>query len=124
MKYTLGTTEAALMLAKDEYAGFSYHGAVALVEYLEDSEDDFGEELEFDPIGIRCTYTEYDSPYDAAKELLDSDTMDYIQSEFESATINMSAKGDVILNKLCLLELQSQTMTIDVQNGHIIVHEF
>ena len=38
---------------------FTYEGRTALFEYFEDFERDTGEEVEFDPIAIRCDYTEY-----------------------------------------------------------------
>ena len=40
---------------------FSYEGLNALFEYFEELEDDLGYEIDFDPIAIRCEYTEYDS---------------------------------------------------------------
>ena len=49
-------------LRSDNYKNnFSYDGLTALFEYLEDYEDDTGEEIEFDMIGICCDYTEYDN---------------------------------------------------------------
>ena len=38
---------------------FSYEGARALFQYIEELEDDIGEQIEFDPIAIRCDYSEY-----------------------------------------------------------------
>ena len=38
---------------------FSYHGRAALFHYLEESEQDIGEELDFDPVALRCDFTEY-----------------------------------------------------------------
>ena len=40
---------------------FSYDGLHALFEYIEEVEDDCGEEFEFDMVGICCEYSEYDS---------------------------------------------------------------
>lgn len=40
---------------------FSYEGLRALFEYLEDLEDDTGEEIELDVIAICCDFTEYES---------------------------------------------------------------
>ena len=40
---------------------FSYEGLKALFEYLEEYEDDTGEELELDVIALCCEYMEYDS---------------------------------------------------------------
>ena len=40
---------------------FSYEGLHALFEYIEEVEDDIGEEFEFDMVGICCDYTEYEN---------------------------------------------------------------
>lgn len=40
---------------------FSYDGLTALYDYLEQYEDDTGEEIELDVIALCCEYTEYDS---------------------------------------------------------------
>ena len=61
MKTTLSTSHAAEILANDENSSFSRLGAYALVEYLEQLEEDCGEEIEFCHIAIRCDYSEYDS---------------------------------------------------------------
>jgi len=39
--------------------GFSYGGSKALFAYFEQLEEDMGEEIDFDPIAIRCDYSEY-----------------------------------------------------------------
>ena len=39
---------------------FSYEGARALMNYLEDLSDDIGENIEYDPIAFCCDYAEYD----------------------------------------------------------------
>jgi len=68
MKTTLTTSHAAEILANDEYSSFSRLGAFALVEYLEELEDSTGEEMEFDPVAIRCDFAEHDSLQDWAHE--------------------------------------------------------
>ena len=40
---------------------FSYEGRKALFDYLEELEDDTGDKIEFDPIGLCCEYSEYDN---------------------------------------------------------------
>jgi hypothetical protein len=40
-----------------EQNGFSYEGAKALFEYYEDFEED----IHFDPVAIRCDFTEYEN---------------------------------------------------------------
>ena len=68
MKQTLTTHEAAHQLRQDENANWSFSGALALIEYLEQYEDDAEIELEFDRVAIRCDFSEYASLQDWAKE--------------------------------------------------------
>jgi hypothetical protein len=66
MKTLLNTYDVANALAKDEYANWSQNGALALAEYLEEYEESTGEELELDPVAIRCEFSEYESVNEAA----------------------------------------------------------
>ena len=68
MHIQLSTNEIARHLHNDEYASFSRKGAYALAEYLEDWERDIDEQRELDVIEIRCSYAEYDSLLDWAKD--------------------------------------------------------
>ena len=61
MKNTLDTYAAASLLMADENAAWSNAGAFALVEYLEQIEEDCGTEIEFDRVAIRCEYSEHES---------------------------------------------------------------
>lgn len=54
---------------------FSYEGLQAIFTYLEDLSEDIGENIEFDPIGICCEYTEYEN----LQEVIDA--YDCIKSE-------------------------------------------
>jgi hypothetical protein len=40
---------------------FSYDGRVALFNFLEQYEEDCGTEIDFDPVAIRCAFTEWDN---------------------------------------------------------------
>ena len=73
MKTTLSTSAAAEILANDENSIFSRLGAFALVEYLEELEDSTGEEMEFDPVAIRCDFAEYDSLTEWAEDYFSGD---------------------------------------------------
>jgi hypothetical protein len=73
MKQTLTTPQAANILADDEYSSFSRAGAYALVEYLEQLEEDTGEEMDFCHVGIRCDYSEYSSLVDWARDYFGAD---------------------------------------------------
>ena len=42
-------------------ADFSYGGLKALYDYLINYEEDTGEEIELDPIGFCCEYSEYEN---------------------------------------------------------------
>jgi hypothetical protein len=71
---------------------FSYQGKVALFDYLEQLEDDLGYELEYDPIAIRCDFTEYSSLKEIKSTYDDIKTIDdlyYYTSviEFEGGII-------------------------------------
>ena len=67
MRQTLTTNQAADLLVADDHAGWSYAGARALVEYLENLERDTGE-IEFDRVALRCDFSEYESAREAAEE--------------------------------------------------------
>ena len=65
---------------------FSYEGLHALFEYLEQVEDDIGEEFEFDMVGICCDYSEYDS-LDEFNADYSSDDKVYTMDDIESETV-------------------------------------
>ena len=68
MKATLSTSQATDLLKADTNARWSWSGARALIEHLEQLEEDCGTEIEFDAVAIRCDYSEYGSALEAAKE--------------------------------------------------------
>lgn len=61
MKHTLNKYEIADLLLADENAGWTRSGALALAEYLVDMDEDLEVSTEFDPVEIRCEYSEYSS---------------------------------------------------------------
>lgn len=62
MKKTLSNIEAVEELLQDQNASWTRAGAYALIDYLEELESDSGEIIEFDRVGLRCDFSEYDSP--------------------------------------------------------------
>lgn len=68
MKKTLTTYEVADKLKADTNARWSYAGALALAEYLEEVEQSNGEAMELDVVAIRCDFSEYATALEAAKE--------------------------------------------------------
>jgi hypothetical protein len=68
MKETLSTNEVAERLLADENANWSWAGAQALAEYLEELEESMGEEIEFDRVAIRCDFSQRDSLQEWAQD--------------------------------------------------------
>ena len=67
MKTYLSTADCVERLMEDEYAAWSYRGATAIVEYLEELERDIGE-ITFNAIDIRCEYEEWSDAITCAVE--------------------------------------------------------
>ena len=61
MKTTLSTSDIARALKSDQNAAWTWNGAKALAEYLEQLEEDTGEEMELDVCAIRCDFSEFSS---------------------------------------------------------------
>ncbi len=111
---------------EEAHAGFSYDGAAALYDYLTQYEDDCGTEIEFDPVGIRCEYSEYGSAVEAAEdctgwrrtELVEPDEIqdwdrDEAQNELDDA------------NEAEALEyLRDRTQVVEFSGGIVICTEF
>lgn len=116
MKETLTTGNAASRLYEDEYAGWSYGGARALVEYLEELEDDIGEEIEFDRVALRCEYTEYGSAEEAVESCSDDDYDD----------LKEQSEGDADdLKELCMEYLLHHTTVIEIpESDGIIIRKY
>lgn len=69
---------------------FSWDGALALYEYYDQLSDDLGEDIEFDPVAIRCEWSEYTlneynqefglelEDIDELEKLLEKDGMQYM----------------------------------------------
>lgn len=115
MKEILSTLEIADRLFRDEYAGWTYAGARALAEYLEQLEEDLGEEMEFDRVAIRCDYSEHASLQDWAEGYFSGDWKDALCIEPEdSEDENDEAIRDYIHDHGTLIEF----------DGGIIVSSF
>jgi len=70
---TLSTYEIADALKRDENADWSWQGAKALAEYLEEYEEQSGAEMELDVVAIRCDFSEHASLYDWANDYFGGD---------------------------------------------------
>ena len=68
MKKTLGNSEAVRLLMNDECARWSREAAQAIVDHIEEIEESTEQEIEFDPVAIRCDFSEFESATEAASE--------------------------------------------------------
>jgi hypothetical protein len=60
--------------------GFSREGARALFEYFEAYEEDTGEQMEFDPVAIRCDFDEYENLKAIQENYQDIETLEDLQN--------------------------------------------
>lgn len=58
---------------------FSYEGLKALFEYLEELEEDTGEEIEFDIITLCCDFTEYENLDEVKENYNNIETLDNLR---------------------------------------------
>jgi hypothetical protein len=111
MKQTLMTYQIVDSLYRNKDNGFSFEGAKALAEYLEQLEEDIGEELELDVVAIRCEYSEYKNYQELNREynVIDFDK-DYPDNDLDD-----DDKDDLIK-----AELENRTTVIEFDSGIII----
>ena len=78
---------------------FSFEGANALQEYLEELSDDLGENIEFDPIAWCCEFSEYKDWEEAYKQYGDGTITDTEQmKEFiDERTMTYEFDGGIIV---------------------------
>lgn len=120
MKMTLNTYEVADELLKDTCARWSRAGAFALAKYLEELEENAGEEMELDVCAVRCDFLEYASALEAAIDynwspeasILDDD--DNIRPDEDVEEEN---------KELALKWLHGRTSVIEF-NGGVIIARF
>jgi hypothetical protein len=117
MKTTLSTSAAAEILANDEHSTFSRLGAYALVDYLEELEDSTGEEMEFDSVGIRCDFSEYESALECAVDHGWSHEADILDADD-----NLRPDDEVLEEneERALKWLQDRTQVIEFDGGVIV----
>jgi len=81
--------------SSDNYRNsFSYDGLGALFDYIEELENDIGEDIEFDPVGLCCEYSEYDS-FEEVKD--DYDDIESIDDLYDWTTVIHIPDSDGII---------------------------
>ena len=78
MKKTLTIDEAMTELLTDQYADWTHHEAEALVLFFDELEAELGEQIEFDPVAIRCDWTK--ATEEEAREMysIEGDVREYL----------------------------------------------
>jgi len=101
MKQTLNTNNMVDQLLDDDNANWSYNGAVALIEYLEELDLELEMETEFNVVDIRCEYSEYKSLETWAKEYFGTDDEieidDAIREYLQDNTTVIEFDGGIII---------------------------
>ena len=113
MKNTLNTHDITNALLNDKYAAWSYNGAKALAEYLEQYEEDCGIELELDVVAIRCTYTE-------CEDLLEWARSYFLNSQFKELFGDLEEDD---LDEEIAQYIEERGQLIEFEGG-VIVSEF
>ena len=90
---------------------FSRPALVALFDYLDQLEQDLGEETEFDPIGLCCEWTEYADPIEAAEAY-----------GWEAPEIPEGEERDDISERKALEFLADQTHLVEFEGGVLVLN--
>jgi hypothetical protein len=118
MKTTLTAYDIAHALKSDENAAWSWNGARALAEYLEEYEEGTGEELELDVVAIRCDFSEYESLQDWLKEYQGEDCL---AVALERAGIDLNGdEEDEEIDDLIRSFIQDHGTLIEFDGGVIV----
>ena len=120
MKTTLNNSDIARALKSDENANWSWNGAKALAEYLEEYEESTGEEMELDVVAIRCEFSEYES--------LESWAIDYFRNQADAVdklglTLGMDGSIDEDsdeIDDMIRSYIQDQGQLIEFDGGVIV----
>jgi len=116
MKTTLTTEQATKLLLADPYRKWTYNGARAIVEHLEECERDCGEEWEFDVTEIRCDWREYPSALAAVED---------INSKWEWLNDNeLEGEAEAAEKERCAMEYLQRRDSVIAFDGGVIVSLF
>jgi len=110
---TITQNQFAQALLDDQYASWSYAGACALYDWLEEINEGSDTNYELDVVGLRCKFSEYSSIKDCAEACFGDnweDVVGYDDKEHDEEEIE----------ELILEHLSGYTSVIRFGNGVII----
>ena len=103
---------------------FSYAGKKALFDYLEEYEEETGEEIELDVIALCCEYTEYENVEEFVKNYDDS----YIVWETEPEEAYEEEGTEAIEGEIdyeaTIDKIREYTQVIDIDGSSFIIQDF
>lgn len=120
MKLQLSTSHAVDLLRQDEYAGWSYHGATALVEHLENMEDELGEEINFNVVDFRCEFSEFHS----VQDWLTSHYRRPLKDALKFADIDCDLSSDYDVDESISEFIRDRGTLVDFDGGVIVSSNF
>lgn len=88
---------------------FSRDALRALFVWIEESEEDIGEETEFDPIAICCDWTEYDTALEAAEAY----GFEATESDDERADKSEQQALEFLCDNTTVLETESSVVVLN-----------
>lgn len=97
MYKTLSAYDVAHELSENKGNGFTYGGAFALAEYLEQYEEDCGEKLELDTIALRCEYSEYESAKEASDQYGRYYDIDDSEEDIEKSALEWLEERTIVI---------------------------
>lgn len=113
MKMTLNTYDIADALHKDIDSNWSYAGALALAEWLEEYEDSIGEEMELDVIALRCDWSQHDS--------LSQWANDYFNKGVNDSALGLAGETDQdTIDEAIRSYIQDNGQLIEFEGGVIV----
>ena len=95
MKQTINEYQFKDAFQSSRPNNFSYEGLTALYEYLEQYEEETGQEMELDVIGLCCDFTEYEDLEEFQGEYYDNVKGDKYKTleEIEEETLVIPIEG-------------------------------
>jgi len=120
MKLQLSTSHAVDLLRRDEYAGWSYKGATALVEHLETLEEDLGEEINFNVVDFRCEFSEYES----VQDWLTSHFGRPLKDALKFADIDCDLSSDYDVDESISEYIRARGTLVEFEGGVIVSSNF
>ena len=105
-------------------ANFSCAGRKALFDYLEELEEDTGEEMELDVIALCCEFTEYSNVQEFVAAYDDSYIVWDVEPEEADEEEGTEATEGEIDYEATLDKIREETMVIDIDGESFIVGDF